>query len=89
MLSSPKLVLGSLSVKVMVVVPLAVTLALEALTLTVGGVVSTGALPMLSETLLLASAPSWLKLPAASLNLPLATAIAAELAPVAGVKVAL
>ena len=89
MLSSPKLVLGSLSVKVMVVVPLAVTLALEALMLTVGGMVSGVAPAMLRAMLLLASAPSWLKLPAASVNLPLATAIAAELAPVAGVKVAL
>ena len=45
-------------------------------------------LPMLKETVLLASAPSLLRLPAASLNLSEATTMAALVALAAGVKVA-
>ena len=53
----------------------------------VGGVVSGVALRV-KLTLLLASAPSVLKLPAASLNLPLSTRTSALTAPTVGLKVA-
>ena len=53
----------------------------------VGGVVSAGGV-MVRLTLLLASPPSWLKLPAASLKALLPTLMLALVAPTPGVKVA-
>ena len=95
-----KSVLVSDRLKLMVAVSPRARLFLLALTITVGGTVSVGAggvtlpppmvgVPMLSDTVLLVSAPSALKLPAASENAPLATTMAALLALLLGVKVAL
>ena len=67
-----KVVLASLRVKVMVSGPVMLPLP-ERVTAMVGGVVSAGKVLVPSVRVLLASAPSWLKLLAASLNLLEAT----------------
>lgn len=85
--AAEKSVLDSLSVKVMVAVWPLVNVVLSLLTAMVGGVLSAG--EMLMDTELLASAPSLLKLPAASENLFVSTTKAALEAPAVGVKVAL
>ena len=79
--------LGSLSVKVMVAVSPGRKAVLSLLRAMVGGVLSR--VSMLRVTWLLASAPSALKLPLASLNLAEATLMTASaLLPALGVKVA-
>ena len=86
-LMSPMLksVLGLLSWKVRLAVSPALSVVLLLLTMMVGVTVS-----LVSETVLLASAPSVLKLPAASLNLVEATLmVPLVLVPGVGVKVAL
>ena len=88
----PKLLLDSLSVKLMVAVSPVVSPNLLLLTMMVGGVVSglgpAAAPPMLRATALLGSWPSALKLPAASVKVVLETMTAPLLAPLVGVKVA-
>ena len=86
---SVKSVTGSLKVKVMVVLLFEDTLVLPALRATVGGTVSSTPGRTAKLTLLLASEPSALRLPAASLKVLLATMTAPLLTPAAGVKVAL
>ena len=81
---SVKLLLASDRVKLMVAVCPTSRSTLSVLTMTVGGVTS-----RLKLTLLLASAPSWLLLPAASVKRLLSTLTLAVVAPAVGVKVAL
>ena len=88
-----KSVLASLRAKLMVAVSPVASVVLLLVTMTVGGLVSpagpgAASAPMLRATALLASAPSWLKLAAASLKVLLATTMAAAVAPGLGVKVA-
>ena len=82
---------ASLKVKAMVSAPvkLWVVLPLARLTMTVGAVVSAGTVLKGALRVLLASAPSWLKLPPLSLNWLLATLmLAVPLALAVGVNVA-
>ena len=68
-----KLLVASLTTKVSVAEPPAARLDLSLLTVTVGAVLSAGAVLTAMVTVLLLSDPSALRLPAASENTPLAT----------------
>ena len=83
---SVKSMLDWLSAKVMVAVWPVLRLSLSVLRVMVGGL--TGGTLTARLTALLASAPSWLKLPAASLKRLLETTTAAVCAPAVAAKVA-